>query len=327
MTSIALEALPAQRNLASRSRTDWFMAARWGIMCHYLDSPASSEIASTTSSEDWNRRIDNFDVSGFTNQVERIGAGYVSFTTGQNSGHYCSPNATYDSIVGRYPSLCSRRDLIAELAASLARVGVKLIVYLPSGAPEFDPLAVERFEWRRGDYRLHQFQCRWESVVREWSDRWGTAIAGWWIDGCYFAEAMYRQPEPPNFMSFAAALRSGNPDSIIAFNAGVQTPVARLTEYEDYTAGEINADFPTANKWSTPARFIHDSQYHILSYLGDWWGEGAPRFSNEFVTGFTADVNSRQGVVTWDVPLSPTGQIDTAFIQQLKRINGAVGQR
>jgi len=325
MVTVTLDSIsPGQ---ALRSRTDWFMAAHWGIMCHYLDSPASSERVSDTSSEDWNRRVDSFDVPRFTHQVESIGAGYVIFTTGQNSGHFCSPNATYDSIVGRYPSRCSKRDLIAEVAESLAGIGVKLIVYLPSGAPEFDPLAVERFEWKRGDYRLLQFQCRWESVIREWSDRWGDKIAGWWIDGCYFSEAMYNHLETPNFSSFSSALRSGNPESIVAFNAGVKTPVTPLTEYEDYTAGEINTDFPTANKWHTPTRFLSGAQYHILSYLGTWWGEGAPRFSCEFVAGFTTDVNSRDGVVTWDVPIGAAGQIDSAFVQQLIRLDAVAGRR
>ncbi len=51
---------------------------------------------------------------------------------------------------------------------------------------------------------------------------------------------MYRTEEPPNFVSFAAAARAGNPDSIIAFNPGVVPRILSVTPHEDYTAGEIN---------------------------------------------------------------------------------------
>ena len=44
--------------------------------------------------------------------------------------------------------------------------------------------------------------------MREWSLRWGDKIGGWWIDGCYFADEMYRHPDAPNFASFTAALKA-----------------------------------------------------------------------------------------------------------------------
>ena len=48
-------------------------------------------------------------------------------------------------------------------------------------------------------------------------DRWGKKVAGWWFDGCYFPDSMYRSADPPNFPSFAAAARSGNPDSCVTW--------------------------------------------------------------------------------------------------------------
>ena len=39
--------------------------------------------------------------------------------------------------------------------------------------------------------RLMSFQRNWEAIVKEWSDRWGKKVHGWWIDGCYFPESMY----------------------------------------------------------------------------------------------------------------------------------------
>ncbi|MGQ9610020.1 MAG: alpha-L-fucosidase [bacterium] len=301
-----------------KSNTDWFMESKWGVFTHYLASPE-------TSAKNWNNRVNKFDVYRLAQQLECIGTKYYFITIGQNSGHYCSPNETYDKLVEIKPSKCSERDLIADIHATLNLKGIKLLVYLPSGAPAADLTAVEKLNWewgyeggwtsggtKRTGKRLAEFQEKWEAVIREWSIRWGSKVSGWWIDGCYFSDEMYRHPEPPNFDSFAKALKAGNPNSIIAFNPGVVVPVISLTECEDYTAGEISDAFPVC-----PGRWVNGAQYHILSYLGEYWGRGEPRFPNEFVLGYTKHVNSKGGVVTWDVPISENGLIPQMFIDQL----------
>lgn len=75
-------------------------------------------------------------------------------------------------------------------------------------------------------------------MIREWSLRWGTWVDGWWFDGCYWPDATYRHAEAPNFASFAAAARAGNPQLVVAFNPGVK--IEAQSEHEDYTAGEID---------------------------------------------------------------------------------------
>ena len=125
------------------------------------------------------------------------------------------------------------------------------MVYLPSGAPAADHAARRKLGWlwgRKGGWqlpgepvggRLVEFQRNWEDVIRDWSLRWGRDVSGWWIDGCYFADAMYRFDDPPNFASFAAALKAGNPNAIVAFNPGVKVPVVAHSKHEDYVAGEV----------------------------------------------------------------------------------------
>lgn len=46
-------------------------------------------------SETWNRQVDALDVEGLANQLASTGAKYLLFTIGQNSGHYCAPNAVH----------------------------------------------------------------------------------------------------------------------------------------------------------------------------------------------------------------------------------------
>jgi hypothetical protein len=287
-------------------RTDWFRAAKWGVFTHYLTGK-------DTSVEDWNRLVNSFDVEWLARQLEAIGAKYYFITLGQNSGHYCSPNATYDSYVGIQPSKCSTRDLVADLYKVLHPRGIRLLVYLPSGAPDQDPVAMPALQWQSGPHRNREFQIKWEAVIREWSRRWGKTVAGWWFDGCYSPNEMYRFPDPPNFASFAAAARAGNPDSIVAFNPGVLVPIISESEYEDYTAGEIND--PSLVKCTD--RWVDGAQFHMLSYLGPWWCQSPPRFSSEQVIAWTRAINNGGGVVTWDVPISPSGLIPPPFVDQL----------
>jgi hypothetical protein len=194
---------------------------------------------------------------------------------------------------------------------------------------------MERLKWRwsyqgewprvhggptRGE-RLVEFQRYWQAIVREWSVRWGASVHGWWIDGCYFADDMYRFPDEPNFASFAAALKAGNPDAIVAFNPGVRVPVICHSEHEDYTAGEIAEALPTC-----PGRWVerggHRAQYHILSYLGSSWCRGErPRFPDDLAASYTRYVTGRGGVVSWDVPIRVDGLIPQAFVEQLQAID------
>ncbi len=328
-------------------RTDWLKDAQWGVFFHYLAQPASSRERSPLTAEQWNEQVDAFNVPGFVDQIAATGANYVGITIGQNSGHFCAPNATYDAIVGIRPSKCSRRDLIAELAAPLRERGLRLLAYLPSNAPCNDPQAVERLQWRWGfegappgehsaqrtGERLAAFQRQWEAVVREWGERWGDLVAGWWLDGIYFADEMYRFADPPNFQSFADALRAGNPQRIVAFNPGwVEHNPGRkmisLTAHEDYTAGEVDSMFPACKGRWVKSPDGGAAQWHVLAYAGQYWGRGEPRFPDEFLVGYTRHANEHEGVVTWDVPVSKTGEIPEAFVRQLQRLaDGGSGRR
>ncbi len=116
--------------------TEWFMKARCGAFTHYLTG-------ADMSAEDWNRRVDSFDTESLAKRLHDAGTRYYFITIGQNSGHYCAPNAAYDAVVGLKPSKCSKRDLVADLYDALAPRGIKLFVYLPSGAPAADPVAMK----------------------------------------------------------------------------------------------------------------------------------------------------------------------------------------
>ena len=318
-------------------RTDWFRDAKWGVFMHYMADTVIQ--GDPLTPEKWNNAVDAFDVAGLAEQLASAGAGYFVLTLGQNSGFYSAPNATYDRLTGIAPSKCARRDLVSDLSAALRKKKIRLMVYLPSGAPDRDKEAMKALEWEAGkfplwtykngkptgqDPRLASFQRKWEAVIAEWSKRWGSKVSGWWFDGCYYADAMYRHPEPPNFASLAGAACAGNPKSLVAFNPGVVNPIITLTPEEDYTAGEINEP----DKVVCGGRWVGTAQLHMLSYLGPTWCQKPPRFTAEQVGSFTRRITEKQGAVTWDVPpAGVNGHIPDEFLIQLKAVGAALKRK
>lgn len=294
----------------------------WGVMTHYLaDWQARVNKLEMTVAQ-WNKMVDGFDVEGMAKRLEQVGAGHYQISIGQNSGYYLSPNAVYDKIVGISPSKCSSRDLVADLYEPLRKRDIKLMTYLPSGAPGSDKTACAALEWQNGPVANKNFQRKWEQVIAEWSGHWGTKVVGWWFDGCYFPNSMYRSVEAPNFKSFAAAARAGNSDSAVAFNPGVIYRLISVSPDEDFTAGEIDKPDQATVRRSADGR-IDGTQLHMLSFLGETWGMGAPRFTSDQVIGFTKKIRDYGGSVTWDVPVALDGTIADAFQEQLSALSKA----
>jgi hypothetical protein len=134
---------------------------------------------------------------------------------------------------------------------------------------------------------------------------------------------MYRADEPPNFRSFAAASRAGNPHAVVAFNPGVVNRTLSLTPHEDYIAGEISDPKLWSARRHAEGR-IDGAQVHFLSYLGETWGRGAPRFSPAEAIGYSRQVAEIGGAVTWDTPTQRNGTFAPEFLAQLKAIGDAI---
>lgn len=306
----------------AQDRAAWMAKGHWGVMTHYLADWQARANHLTMNVEEWNKLVDGFDVEVIASQLKDAGASWYQISIGQNSGYYLAPNATYDRLTGVTPGKCSRRDLVADLYEALHKRGIRLLVYLPSGAPGADKGADAALEWRNGPVPNREFQRKWEQVIREWSVRWGKKVEGWWFDGCYFPNTMYRSPEGPNFASFAAAARAGNPEAALAFNPGVVYRMLSLTPQEDFTAGEIDKPEQVTIRRADGGK-VDGVRIHMLSYLGTTWGMGTPRFTAEQVIGFTRKVTDAGGAVTWDAPVEMNGALSKDFWDQLKALGQA----
>ncbi|MBM3240582.1 hypothetical protein FJZ31_30225 [Candidatus Poribacteria bacterium] len=295
----------------------WFKNAKYGVFVHFLGGGPH-----------WRQKVNSFNVKTFAEQMEPAGAGYVIFTLGQNSGYYCSPNATYNKYTGyQTGEHCSTRDLPLELADALLKQEIRLMLYLPSRAPQDDKHAMTCLEDVHQQQPAPQaFTRKWSEVIQEWSLRYGTKVSGWWFDGAYNITGWDDLSKPYNWNTWAAACRSGNPQSILAFNPGtdIKKAFTRLTKQQDYTAGEQN-DFGATPK-DNPA--TDEVQWHVLSYLGTHWGKAdGPRKSDSWMIDYIQTVNKQGGVVTIDVNVAEDGTVYAPHLEQLKSIAKAIRER
>ncbi len=296
--------------------TDWMHEAKIGAFVHFLPSVENAHL------------IDVFDVQAVTRQLVESGVRYFVFTLGQNSGQLNAPNATYERMGGFTPNeRCSRRDLPKELAAALKPHGIRLMLYLPCQTPNRDLRAVKAFglpsEPVNRDRKIDRaFAEKWAEVIREWSDRYKDAVAGWWFDGGYQWVGFNDEIS----LLYAEAVKHGNPKAVVSFNPGVG--LKRWTVAEDYVAGELNEPFTH----TCEGRWLNGSQWQVLSYLGKSWMKRDTRYPNEKWIAWTREVTAQGGCVTLDIgpnysdSKAPIGSFDEAQIKQLKAIATAIGR-
>lgn len=292
-------------------RTLWLKNKKWGVFVHYLEGLQNGEgtvqnpLGTKTA---WNQCVNDFDTELFAQQVHSIGAGYVIFTLCQVSRFMCAPNATFDNMTGYKPGeACSERDLISELADSLAKYDISLMLYYTGDGPQKDETASKALG-TIGDKKPDvdfEFVSKWADVMKDYAVKYGKKICGWWIDGCFD----YIGYTDELLKLYRDAALCGNEDAVISFNnsvvkmdfsdkelADIAAPAERYLDklvLVDKAAREGNetarkafeiSDTPKKYRYSVyedytagessffgeipEGRFAEGSQWHALSFLG-----------------------------------------------------------
>ena len=298
--------------------TDWFRDAAYGIMVHYL----KPVIVPDGGAIEWNNAVNSFDVEKFANQSKEAGVGFVMLTLGQNSGYYCSPNATFDSIVGVKPGeLCSNRDLPLDLIKELNKHNIPLILYLPGNPPVGNKLVSERFKYPfKNDSATSQYnQPILENMIREWSLRYGDGVKGWWFDGLYSWNAIRStrmdMSLKHNISTHTLAAKAGNKQSIVSYNYGFGE-IQVNTPYCDYSSGEKRTidEFPSG-------RWIEDGvQWFLFTYLGEKWGGKGQQFETDKLSSMAEKIVKSEGILCLEVVVDATGEILPHHLEQIKEV-------
>jgi hypothetical protein len=308
---------------SNNRNTDWFRDAGYGIMVHYL----KSAIVPEGGAQEWNDAVNSFDVELFASQAHQAKAGFVMFTLGQNSGYYCSPNATYDKVMGiKSGDLCSKRDLPLDLIKELKKYEIPLILYLPSNPPVRNKLVSEKFRYPSKDSATSQFnQPILEDMIREWSTRYGSNVKGWWFDGLYewnnIRETRMNMSLKHNISSHTLAAKAGNKESIVTYNSGFGK-IRANTPYCDYTSGEKSTidEMPTG-RWISPG-----VQWFTFTYLGEKWGGHGQQFVTEELVNKAEQIVNNEGVLCLEVVTDAKGKILNHHFEQIQAIGEKLNQ-
>ena len=116
-------------NSSVTAQERWLEEDGFGLMFHY-------EAFKNHTPDSYNKAIDSFDVSRFSNAIETVKANHIIFVIGQHWGKYCAPNRAYEQLLGVDNGVwTAKRDLIMELGEELAKRDIKLILYMTARAP------------------------------------------------------------------------------------------------------------------------------------------------------------------------------------------------
>jgi hypothetical protein len=198
-----------------RSSAKWLADAQYGLMFQWGEwgYPEHGE------RKPWPKMIDDFNVEKFADMVQSTGARYVIWSSVWRSYYFPAPIQAIEKIM---PGYTSKRDLIGELAGALNRRGIELMLYyngssLRPRSPGTDPNQIGIDP---------QFRKNWIAIVTEVGERYGSRVAGWFID-----EGWYPSP----FEEESRALKAGYSGRIVSFNDWVRP---RTTDFQDVEFGE-----------------------------------------------------------------------------------------
>lgn len=309
------------QNRPAPHKTDWFSKAGYGVFVHYLWDlqNAPETINSLGKRTNWDACVREFDVERFADQMAQTGAGYVIFTMHQRTRYLIAPNATFDRMTGYKPGeACSTRDLVEDLYRALSKRHIPLMLYWTGDGPRQDVKASKGLKVPPDGQVTEQFARIWAAVVREYGERYGAKVRGWWCDGCY----SFIGYDDKKLGMLAEGLRAGNSDRLIALNVGVQDRVRPYSRHEDYTTGEQNSftDLPST-------RFVDSEQWHILSFLGSNWAQPGVCMTKQQLADYVYSCNYAGGVVSIDVLLYRDGGIDRSQLELLKSLRPALKER
>ena len=326
MTGQAPEPTHSPDNETVIRRTAWMYEGKLGLTTHYFPR-RPDEVEEVT---------DRFDVARVAEQCEEAGAAWFMLTLHHQPWLIQAPNASLDRITGT-SAYTATRDLPAELHEALAKRGIRMMLYLNL---RIDPEGNCLPEIKRALGPCPPEDDTIQSVAevyRTFGERYGRRVSGWWVDGVFRPE-FKDQPEERRerwFATLAEALRAGNPDAAVAFNAGVKDALIRYSVQNDFTAGEASEllNPPTA-------RFVDGAQWHVWPHLGNWWGSGGTRFDTEELCDWAQRVVRGDGVVSFDVgtrgltkpgrgdgdPVreGPVGAIDPRQVAQVQGVSEAI---
>jgi Alpha-L-fucosidase len=215
------------------------------------------------------------------------------------------------------------RDLMLEVAQGLKKKGIATLAYVAADGPTAAPAEIiNNFPVRSDTASDPDFRKRFNQMIKEWAERWGTDVAGWWIDGAWIDGYSNPIDGQTNLDELISAARAGNPAALIAANPS-SGKFTTLTDRQNFLAGEdtyfSRLPSPTATSPS------NQPAWHTISFLGTNWGEpSATRYDDQQLINYIQAVNQGGGIVTMDVAVDSNGHLSSMQVAQVAAVKTAV---
>ena len=319
--SAASSAAAAKRHRAS---TQWMIDARYGLMFHWTSQTQPRDGAAKPYCD----AVRDFDVNRFADMVSETGAGFVVFTTSHAGFYFPGPNPVIDSIL---PGRTCPRDLVGDLADSLARHHVRLELYFHPGHD--DAPWWQRTHFEEADKTAYFRQ--WREIIAQIGRQYGSKIAGFWFDDAAFTYYPYN----PSWQELAVAARTGDPNRVLSFNSWI---LPKVTDFCDVYAGEnaqwdppyqLHKFLPIGGSGRYTSGPQAGLQAEVLAILNDDWGHfkanqpiGAPRMSTELLLARMKDAIRRREIPILDLEVYQDGTADPDTLKRLQAVRNAVSQ-
>ncbi len=300
-----------QRALAMRADTGWFQKARYGMMVHWTKQSMPLQ----GDQKPYAQAVADFDVEKFADAMKSTGAGFVVFTTSHAYQYFPAPLKSLDAIL---PGRTAQRDLPADLAAALAKRGMKMFLYFHLGAHD-DPEWLKTSGFWETD--TTKFFNNLQSLIAEAGERYGDQLAGWWFDD---GSTNYYYRSAP-WEALAKAAKAGNPQRLVSFNAWEMN---NPTQFHDYCTGEacydprgIDALLTPANQGFYPSGTHAGLQASACLISDSNWVHGSrdtppsgPRWNAGQLTELLKGFISHRNVPIFNLEITQDGQLSQESI-------------
>ena len=308
------------------SRAKW-MTGNYGIGVHYLSHLHHPD----GTKKDFNEMAKEFDVESFVDEMEKMGAKWVLFPFGQNSGYYWSENPYIEKYM---PNRCSKRDLVYDIAVALQKKDIRLIAYIPT---EFDEQPEEMrnaFDWDKS-LDKKDFMEKWMKVISYYGEKFGSLISGWWYDGNY--NSVYKSFKRTHGWDnsrfdkekWIAATKAGNPERVFAMCNGANH-MSYVMEEEEYLAGELSEGL-TKFPWDVDYNYCNpdlQKQWHAFITTDCFWmwnyeekpeGIPLPRFKDAEIFNYAEKCLDKGGAITFNIGIYGDGSLAQPTVEQIIR--------
>ncbi|RYG75127.1 MAG: hypothetical protein EON59_18530, partial [Alphaproteobacteria bacterium] len=290
----------------------------YGVWFHFLDlttPPHGPRVP-------YEQAVNALDVEKLVTAVAETGARYMMWTVNHGNPTCPAPIKSWEKL---HPGMTTKRDLISELADALGRRGIRLMLYMNPpgvGGMALNPGTVNGIP----AYNEDEYANNLISVFREFGERYGPRVAGYWFDSTFEATECY--PNLP-FEALNDALRTGHPDRLVAWNNWV---FPHETDWQDYFAGELT-DLPVK---SYGGRYITSGvakglQGHVaLRFDADWLHitqdkpMPPPRFKAGELADFIRASQAEQVPVTLGVGIFQDGSFGPQAMPVLREVRRLV---